>query len=71
MFSNTHNPGYNGEHAIYLVRLWESGNHTPGVHVIYESSSFYTATIGKTTQNTVYILDHQEVIMLQLWQWEE
>ena len=56
IYSNTHNPGYNGEHAIYLVRLWESGNHTPGVHVIYESSSFYTATIGKTTQNTVYIL---------------
>ena len=55
IYSNTHNPGYNGEHALYLVRLWESGNNSAGVHTIYESSGFYKATFSKSSQNTVVI----------------
>ena len=51
--SNTHNPGYNGEHGIYLIRLWESGNHSPTVQVIYQSNSFYALFVSKSSQNTV------------------
>ena len=55
MFSNTHNPGINGEHALYLVRLWESGNGNPTAVAIVETSTFYKATFSKSSQNTVVI----------------
>ena len=51
--TNTHNPGFNGEHGIYLVQLWESGNNSPGLQVIYQSSTYYALSVGKSTQNTV------------------
>ena len=55
MFSNTHNPGINGEHALYLVRLWDSGNGNPTAVAIVQTSTFYKATFGKSSQNTVVI----------------
>ena len=55
MFSNTHNPGINGEHALYLVRLWDSGNGNPTAVAIVQTSTFYRATFGKSSQNTVVI----------------
>ena len=55
MFSNTHNPGINGEHALYFVRLWDGGNGNPTAVAIVQTSTFYKATFSKSSQNTVVI----------------